>query len=218
MSDRLTHAKSEADSSWQDTSSARLFALIHSQHGSFSRFFKIHSRSHKQTRAESPNSRGVGQQSTLFPSVLPWTHPPSGKSKNRRGYHKKVAREAFEWLRRIWVLMNFLHVGSPASSNAASKAIQDASHGEWTAMHESYARTMYEKLKAYCACPRGTMERGSAKLNTLIEKIESSMYDPSISMDDATCGALDVNPERISMPDVAGIIGPPKSPRWRWVG
>jgi len=104
--------------------------------------------------------------------------------------------------------MNFLHVGSPASSNAASKAIQDASHGEWTAMHESYARTMYEKLKAYCACPRGTMERGSAKLNTLIEKIESSMYDPSISMDDATCGALDVNPERISMPDVAGIIDP----------
>lgn len=52
------------------------------------------------------------------------------------------------------------------------------------------------------------MDRGSAKLNELIEKIQCSAYDPSVPIDAACCGAKDVDPERISLPVQAGIVKP----------
>lgn len=52
------------------------------------------------------------------------------------------------------------------------------------------------------------MDRGSAKLNELIEKIQCSAYDPNVPMDEACCGARDVDPSRISLPEVAGIVKP----------
>eukprot|EP00438_Fugacium_kawagutii_P015754 Skav233443 [mRNA] locus=scaffold1486:339543:342293:- [translate_table: standard] len=52
------------------------------------------------------------------------------------------------------------------------------------------------------------MDRGPAKLNELISRIQLSQYDPSISFEDALSGAKDVDPSRISLPDVAGILDP----------
>lgn len=72
----------------------------------------------------------------------------------------------------------------------------------------SYARTMYAKVLSYCAVPRGTMDRGTLKLDELISRIKNSQYDPEISFDDAICGAKGVNPSRVSLPERAGILDP----------
>ena len=98
---------------------------------------------------------------TLFPSMLPWLKPPG---KSRRGPKPEQRREAFEWLHLVWYLCNFLEAGSPCRAHAAQSTIRRASLGEWTALHESYAKTIYNKILRYVAQPRGAMDRGSAKL------------------------------------------------------
>ena len=65
----------------------------------------------------------------------------------------------------LWGLFNFLDSGSPSSTQAIVSSVDRAIQGEWTALHESYARTVFAKLLKYCAHPRGTMDCGPAKLN-----------------------------------------------------
>ena len=186
-----------------------IFSLINKQHGSFCRYYRIHEKmSQKQTEAVTPSSKVVGKPFALFPSRLPWT--VLSESKRRRGLKADVRYEALNFMHRIWAFLNYLHAGSPCSTSAISEAVRVAYEGEWTAQHETYARAMHSKLLIYCACPRGTMERGSAKLSALIEKIQCSQYDPSISFDEANCGALPVDPTRVSLPDQAGILDPRK--------
>lgn len=187
-----------------DTSSNDLFSLIKSQHGSFARFVRAHDRSQHETGAKPPGHPARTQ--SLFPSMLAWHHP-YGKSR-RRGHPKLVYREAFEWLKLIWILFNYLDAGSPSSSEAIHASVDRAAAGEWTNLHEKYARAMYAKLVRYCAHPRGTMERGTAKLDELIRRIQLSQYDPDLNLDEAMCGAKSVDPSRISMPEQAGILDP----------
>lgn len=182
-----------------------LFDLISLQHGSFSRYWKIHTRSYIGTGARTPSH--TTRNTTLFPSQLPWKTPP-GKSRTRRGYSLDVRREALCWLHMLWALFNYLDSGSPASRDAIQSSVNRASAGDWTALHESHARTMYARILKYCALPRGTMERGTGKLNDLISRIQDSQYNPSVNLNDAMCGAKNVDPSRISLPERGGIIDP----------
>ena len=88
------------------------------------------------------------------------------------------------------------------------QSVIDASTREWTIQHETYARTVFATVLKYCAHPRGTMDRGPAKLNELISRIKISQYDSSIKLDDALCGAMEVDPARISLPEKAGVVDP----------
>ena len=178
--------------------------LIKKQHGSFSRYFKIYRGFLSRTGDRTPiNTHGP---ITLFPSLLPWTSPP-GKSK-RRGLMRQHQYEALEWMHQLWALFNFLDSGSPCSTEGAMSSADRAFRGEWTALHEKYARAMFNKVLHYCACPRGTMERGTSQLQKLVERIQSSQYDPSIDLDTALTGALEVDPSRISLPEKAGVLDP----------
>ena len=141
----------------------------------------------------------------LFPSQLPWLKVP-GKSRGRRGQPQSTRHEALVWMHLLWALLNFLDARSPSSSDAIRSSVKRSASGGWTATHESYARTMYAKVLNHCAFPRGTMDRGALKLNDLISRIQCSQYDPSLNFDDAVCGAMSVNPSRVSLPKHAGIL------------
>ena len=143
----------------------------------------------------------------LFPSYLPWHRPP-GKSRGRRGSRSHHRRVALEWLRCVWGLFNFLEGGSPCSPQAGQHVVTRAMSGVWTATHECYARAMYKKLVSYVSHPRETMERGTATLNELISRITHSKYDPSISLEQGLSGAKQVDPSRISLPEVAAVLDP----------
>lgn len=159
---------------------------------------------HVGTGEETPTV--VSGITTLFPSRLPWTTPP-GKSK-RRGPPDEVYRVGFEWMHQLWAFMNFLDSGSPCSHEAATASVLRASRGKWTAQHESLARTMFKKVLRFCAHPRGTMERGTSQLEKLVERIQASSYDPNIDLDGAMCGAMEVDPNRVSLPETAGVLDP----------
>ena len=186
-----------------------LFSLIHSQHdGSFSRFYRTLMRSQDETRGRTP-SESTGVNSALFPSVLPWVVPPG---RHRRGRSTVPFEEAFEWMHLTWALLNFLHFGSPCSRGATREAVNAAMQSKWTSQHEEYARTMFAKLVQYCSHPRGTLGCGSTKLEQFISRIKACKYDPGVSIDEMCCSAMEVNPDRISLPDpkTAGILDPAK--------
>lgn len=143
---------------------------------------------------------------SLFPSVLPWTRPPQlGKSrKSRRG-----RQEAFEWLQRLWRLLNFYEGGGPASKKAMTALTARARLCGWTAYHEERALQLFNELLVHCRNPRGTMgERGAGKLSKLISKIRLSHYNSEFT--ECTAEALPVDPNRISLPEQAGVIDPLK--------
>ena len=185
--------------------SGSLFDLISRQYGSFSRYWKVHTRSYFGTGACTPSQ--TTRNTTLFPSQLPWNVPP-GKSRAGRGHSLEIRREALCWLHMVWALFNYLDSGSPSSREAIQSSINRASAGDWTALHESHARTMYARILKFCALPRGTMERGTGKLNDLISRIQESQYNPSVDLNDVMCGAKSVDPSRISLPEKGGIIDP----------
>ena len=182
-----------------------IFDIISRQHGSFSRFMKLFSRPVERAGASTLIHNEIAS-TTLFPSKIPWCKPPS-KSRVRRG-SRSQKRVAFEWLRALWGLCNFLEGGSPCSTAGAQHVADRASLVGWTAIHEDCALTMFKKLVKYVSHPRGTMERGTATLDQLIAKISLSRYDPAISFENGLSGALDVDPSRISLPEVAAIIDP----------
>ncbi len=190
----------------QTRGSANPIAEIKKCHGSFCRYLRIHNRS-LVTGEITPDSTVGPDHDALFPSRLPW-HAPPGKFKHRRGLGKTVVDEAFTWMHTVWVLFNFLHAGSPSSTQGAVASVAHAFKGNWTAKHEKYARTVFNKLLRYCAHPRGTMERGTSKLSELIERIQISQYDPDINLDEALCGAKDVDPSRVSLPEEGAILDP----------
>ena len=182
-----------------------IFDIISRQHGSFSRFMKLFSRPVERAGASTLIHNEIAS-TTLFPSKIPWCKPPS-KSRVRRG-SRSQKRVAFEWLRALWGLCNFLEGGSPCSTAGAQHVADRASLVGWTAIHEDCALTMFKKLVKYVSHPRGTMERGTATLDQLIAKISLSRYDPAISFENGLSGALDVDPSRISLPEVAAVIDP----------
>ena len=112
-----------------------LFAIINKSHGSFARYWKIHTRAPVDGAGPSAPSHQTGHF-TLFPSRLPWLTPP-GKSRNRRGPHSIARWEAYQWMHRIWALFNFLDAGSPSRSQAMQQSVIDASTREWTIQHEN---------------------------------------------------------------------------------
>lgn len=182
------------------------FNLISNQHGSYSRFMQLFSRSQTEAGA-STLTFDEDASVTLFPSMLPWRGPP-GKSRGKRGTRGFHRRAAFKWLQSLWGLFNFLEGGSPCTPQAASHVIDRASKGVWTAIHEDYARAMFYKLVFYVSRPRGTMERGTSTLDELIEKISLSMYDPSICLENGMSGAKEVDHTRVSLPECAAILDP----------
>lgn len=165
-------------------------------------------RSQDETRGKTP-SESTGVNSALFPSVLPWVVPPG---RHRRGRSTVPFEEAFEWMHLTWALLNFLHFGSPCSRGATREAVNAAMQSKWTSQHEEYARTMFAKLVQYCSHPTGTLGCGSTKLEQFISRIKSCKYDPGVSIDEMCCSAMEVNPDRISLPDpkTAGILDPAK--------
>ena len=110
----------------------------------------------------------------------------------------------------LWSLLNFLDAGSPCNSVAAADAIRRGRNALWSDQHESYARTMYAKVLRFVTHPKGTVGCSSSKLEQLIQSIKCTAYDTDISIDQAVSNAMEVNPDRISLPspDATGVLDP----------
>ena len=179
-------------------------------HGSFSRFLKI--------LHDEPFLDGSGPRTSpvmnkekivLFPSLL--VIPTRSFSKSSRGKSRARGREhTWEHVRIIWAFFTFLEGGSPFRHQDQVSLAQKAFSNPWTALHQEYAGYLHDQVLNFdrLRCS-DTLGRGLEQLEKLVTTIRNSSYKPGpheIS-ENISC-AMDVKPDRMSLPEVAGIIDP----------
>ena len=183
---------------------------LKSGHGSFSRFLKI-----LQTE---PFVNGSGprtspdtkkEKSLLFPSLL--AVPKQCYSKSSRGRSRARGREyTWEHVRVLWAFFTFLEGGSPFRYQDQVSLAQKAFANPWTAMHQEYAGCLHDQVLNFdrLRCS-DTLGRGLEQLEKLVTTIKNSSYKPGpFDMNENISGAMDVRPDRMSLPEIAGIIDP----------
>ena len=179
-------------------------------HGSFSRFLKI--------LQEEPFLHGSGPMTSpvhnkekpcLFPSLL--VIPKRCYSKSSRGRSRARGREyTWEHVRVLWAFFTFLEGGSPFRYQDQVSLAEKACSNPWTAMHQEYAGFLHDQVLNFdrLECS-DTLGRGLEQLEKFVTTIKNSSYQPGpFEVHENISSAMDVRPDRMSLPDIAGIIDP----------
>ena len=179
-------------------------------HGSFSRFLKIvHSKPYVYgSGPRTPLSSDKGEFK-LFPSLLAVPQRCPLKSPRRR-CRGRGREHTWQHVRVLWALFTFLEGGSPSSHEGQVSLAECALATPWTAEHSEYAGCLHEQVHRFsCLRTQEPLGRGLEQLHKLVTKIQNSDYKPGpYNISEFTATALEVNPDRMSLPDHAGIIDP----------
>ena len=183
---------------------------LKSGHGSFSRFLKI-LQAEPFVNGSGPRTSPAAEKekSVLFPSLL--AVPKQCYSKSSRGRSRARGREyTWEHVRVLWAFFTFLEGGSPFRYQDQVSLAQKAFTNPWTAMHQEYAGCLHDQVLNFdrLRCS-DTLGRGLEQLEKLVTTIRNSSYKPGpFEAIENISGAMDVRPDRMSLPEIAGIIDP----------
>ena len=197
-------------------SSTKLFEVnsvveaLRTGHGSFSRFLKI-LQDEPFVKGSGPRTSPVHikEKPNLFPSLL--AVPERCYSKSSRGKSRARGREyTWEHVKILWAFFTFLEGGSPFRYQDQVSLAQKAVSNPWTAVHQEYAGYLHDQVLKFdrLRCS-DTLGRGLEQLEKLVTTIKNSSYKPGPHIiSENISGAMDVRPDRMSLPEVAGIIDP----------
>ncbi len=184
---------------------------LKSGHGSFSRFLKILHEEPFISGSGPRTSSNINQKiNTIFPSLLVVPRRCTSKSSRRRS--RARGREyTWEHVRMLWSFFTFLEGGSPYRHEDQVSLAYRAHANPWSSMHQDYAGFLHEQVLAYdrleCTDALG---RGLEQLEKLVSIIKNSSYKPGPHniITENISSAMDVRPNRMSLPECAGIIDP----------
>ena len=178
--------------------------------GSFGRFWKLVKSSGYHSRRlgpESPPKPEKGAQ--LFPSLLVL---PScmGKSKAaRRRARRRGRSESWDYAEIMWAYFTFLDGGSPYRASQQQRLLDKAASNPWTSMHSAYAGFLHSEIHRYVRLQSDEpLSRGILKLSELVKVVQNSDYTSNLHTDRLTRVAKNVKPDRMSLPERAGIVEP----------
>ena len=178
--------------------------------GSFGRFWKLVKSSGYHSRRlgpESPPKPEKGAQ--LFPSLLVL---PScmGKSKGaRRRARRRGRSESWDYAEIMWAYFTFLDGGSPYKASQQQRLLDKAASNPWTSMHSAYAGFLHSEIHRYVRLQSDeSLSRGILKLSELVKVVQNSDYTSNLHTDRLTRVAKNVKPDRMSLPERAGIVEP----------
>ena len=178
--------------------------------GSFGRFLKLVKSSGYHGRRlgpESPPKPEKGAQ--LFPSLL--VLPSSmGKSKGaRRRARRRGRSESWDYAEILWAYFTFLDGGSPYRASQQQRLLDRAVSNPWTSMHSAYAGYLHSEIHRYVRLQSDEpLSRGILKLSELVKVVQNSDYTSNLHVDRLTRVAKNVKPDRMSLPEKAGIVEP----------
>ena len=188
-----------------------LVEALKNGHGSFSRFLKIlHGEPFLSGSGPRTSSNLDQKINPIFPSLLVVPHRCTSKSSRRRS--RARGREyTWEHVRTLWSFFTFLEGGSPYRYEDQVSLAYRALATPWSSMHQSYAGFLHDQVLAYdrleCTDALG---RGLEQLEKLVNIIQNSSYKPGPydTITENFSSAMDVRPNRMSLPECAGIIDP----------
>ena len=179
-------------------------------HGSFSRFLKIvHEISFLGSGPRTPSTNQSEGIVSIFPSLL--VVPELGKAcGSRRNRRRRGRGDTWEHVRILWCFFTFLEGGSPFKRCDQVSLARRASATVWTDKHVAYAGYLHDEIHKFDRLKvDDTLSRGLQELNKMVTLVRNSQYSPGpYSVEELQTVAKAVEPTRMSLPDVAGIIDP----------
>lgn len=179
-------------------------------HGSFSRFLKVvHEISSNGSGPRTPSNSHQEGSVSIFPSLLvvPELGRACGSRRNRR---RRGRGDTWEHVRILWCFFTFLEGGCPFKHSAQVSLARRASLTVWTDKHSAYAGYLHDEIHKFGRLKvDDTLSRGLQELNKMVTLVRNSQYSPGpYSAEELQTVAKAVKPDRMSLPDVAGIIDP----------
>lgn len=146
----------------------------------------------------------------LFPSLCARRPAEVSGSSRRRQQRGRGHANADAWVNVIWALFTFLEGGSPYDIEGQERLARRAAQAPWTSLHEEFAGYVHEEISRFCRLRDfPALGRGVQKLSELIKQLRSSGYQHGVpQVSDMAVSAWNVRPERMSLPEVAGIVKP----------
>ena len=184
---------------------------LSSSHGSFGRFWRVlQETAFDKSRPRTPLSGG--DSACIFPSVLVIPDEPSVAKNARQRARRRGRESSWQWTSMIWALFSFLECGAPFKPQDQLALARRALAVSWTKIHAEYASRLHTQISHFVRLRSNEpLCRGNQKLSEFIDKIRplNSHYKPDTFNFEALCeSAKPVKPERMSLPDTAGIINP----------
>ena len=178
-------------------------------HGSFSRFLHVmHEMSNVGPGPRTPSDNIKGGSSHIFPSLL--VTPSECQANSSRRNHRRRGR-ADTWKQEVvWNYFNFLEGGSPYSRHDQVSLAKRCSMTVWTSKHSTYAGFLHDEIHKFGRLSEDdSLGRGLEELNKMVSIIRNSQYSPGpYTVEELQSTARPVQPARMSLPEVAGIIDP----------
>lgn len=196
----------------KNSGSAALHDRLESSWGSFGRFFRLmKSKSLSVDKGSGPRTlpeRSRGDH--LFPSMLVIPYASTQPSSSRRRARGRGREMAWGHVELLWTWFSFLEGGSPFKKSDQEALVARAQQVTWTKMHAEYAGCMHSEISKYIRLQSKQLQlsRGILKLSELVKVVKNSSYTSSSSIEKFCNVAKDVKPDRMSLPEVAGIINP----------
>jgi len=146
----------------------------------------------------------------LFPSMLVIPYASTQPSSSRRRARGRGREMAWGHVELLWTWFSFLEGGSPFKKSDQEALVARAQQVTWTKMHAEYAGCMHSEISKYIRLQskQWQLSRGILKLSELVKVVKNSSYTSSSSIEKFCNVAKDVKPDRMSLPEVAGIINP----------
>ena len=180
-------------------------------HGSFGRFLKL-VQSKPYIDGSGPRTPFDSDKGEfrLFPSLLAVPKQQCTLKSPRRKCRGRGREHTSEHVRALWALFTFLEGGSPYKHEEQVSLANAALATPWTAEHAALAGLLHDEVHRFSRLrtpePLG---RGLEQLDKLVTQIKNSHYSPGpFNLSDLCSAAMNVRPDRMSLPTEAGIINP----------
>ena len=133
-----------------------------------------------------------------------------GKSKGaRRRARRRGRSESWDYAEIMWAYFTFLDGGSPYKASQQQRLLDKAASNPWTSMHSAYAGFLHSEIHRYVRLQSDEpLSRGILKLSELVKVVQNSDYTSNLHTDRLTRVAKNVKPDRMSLPERAGIVEP----------
>jgi len=136
--------------------------------------------------------------------------PAEATRSSRRNRRGRGHDSTWGDVRVLWCMFTFLEGGSPHKHEDQVRLANGAAATVWSPQHASYAGCLHDEIHNFNRLrldqPLG---RGLEHLEQLITRIQNSSCNPgSYNVEALQSSAMEVKPERMSLPSVAGIIDP----------
>ena len=168
-----------------------------------------------------PMAPSEGKNFDLFPSFLVAPDDRCNSSSSRIRARGRGRETSWRWTETLWALFTFLEGGCPFSKEDQLALARRARACCWTSQHAHHAGLVHNEISQFVRLRSNEpLSRGSQKLSEFIHRIKPQVsdYQPGpYTLEELSQSAMYVKPDRMSLPEKAGLVDPRDHLKGEWL-